>query len=324
MRNMKKTIALALMLALTLVSVAALGAQMDQTLPGLLQAVVDAAYESDVQEIGLDGATMPPAMIQAFARGLVAHNVLPSGSDPSLEEIMAQYVAPSLVRAEDVLDAAQGESSSNKAGLGMEIAWMGEADGKLQVLVELYQQKNADKEWFGDAIVVFQEAPVSPLGYVLAGFSQNSELSLLDHPVSAMEENTIWYENDVLGFAVAYPAVFTEERVAILETGLQGSLADGTAGFHVRKEALGRGDTLEGLIAEAQSTYSGSDVTRDGDTTFTLRYTEDGVSYMMVYVVGEDSLYTAVFYYDETMAGEYDKYAECIENSFVVYEFSVG
>ncbi len=198
-----------------------------------------------------------------------------------------------------------------------------EASDRLEQLTE---EEYAKVRWLDKrAVLTFAKNDNAPLGWKVTTFSVNAELDMEATTQTYFNETMSEYINSTLGFAIQYPAEFTEDTLTESADGISGQLADGTASFFAKKTSNTSSWTVEKII-QAWQEHDASAETSINEASGCGRVViqEDGKTVVNIYLVTEQWVYQAQLSYDSSHAAEFSLYSDYMMNSFSADEMGIG
>lgn len=186
---------------------------------------------------------------------------------------------------------------------------------------------DAEGELVGQrAIAELRREEASPVGWKLYRFSTDDvalEEELLE---SYFTRTMIEYVNAACGYSIQYPAIFTEELIVDMTSGIQAELVDGMASFSVNRVDNVDGLTLDEVLAQETQNIPGTKVAVDEITGAGRSFLidEEGIAHEVIFMVTEGYVYQAELNYPADQAEDYAMYVEYMMNSFSVDELGLG
>lgn len=237
-------------------------------------------------------------------------------------EIPSNSISDDIIRNGAELQFVLNNRTSKAGAIPMIMETNGDA---LTLVCELYMSENptydpeadnvSEAEWIGTAEFVLQKSTASPYGYTLLGFQRIMD-ETDDNPLAV-------YTNERLGFSFAYPAELTAYMVED-NTGIRGAFPNNELSLTAVVTA-NAGYTLESYASFIQNAYENSLLSLYTDAGyFTLAYETEELTCYRVVSVTDDNIYEAELRFVTPLADLYGMFAEYLENSFTVFEFSVG
>lgn len=209
-------------------------------------------------------------------------------------------------------------------------------NGDAQIIGELYwaakpldqltETEFQDVRWLDRAVFTVRSAASARYGSLIVGFSVGSELDMEAAMQDYFEEILVEYVNTNLGFEVQYPSVFTDDMLQEDGDGVSATLPDGSVSFFTKRVENASQDNLTDYVNVIAGGIAGSKLTLNETFSYaTLSYdTEEGNSVFDVYIVTDKYIYQAELSYKKELSSTYNMYRSYLENSFLVYEVSVG
>ena len=207
--------------------------------------------------------------------------------------------------------------------------------GGIQIVGEIYWAPKplseltdyAEVQWQDErAIYTFQEDAAAMNGFLLAGFSKGTDLSM-EHAVQGyFDEIVVEYVNSQLGFSVHYPSVFTDDLLVEDATGVSASLPDGSATFFAKRIENTNSADLNSYITGIAGGIPGAQFDVKEDFHYaTLTYTTaEGNIVFDVYIVTDNHIYHAQLSYPGTQNDKFHMYKTYMENTFMATDVIVG
>lgn len=194
-------------------------------------------------------------------------------------------------------------------------------------LDQMTEAEYAQVQWLDKrAVVEMRKDDAAPGGWKLISFSVDAELQMEDAAQAYFAEIMVEYVNTEKGFAIQYPAVFTEELLKEEESGISAKLTDGSASFFVKKEQNASGWTLDTLLAGKKQENPAAetninDISGCGRMTTTL---PDGSTQVDLFIVTDQWVYQAQLVYAQSLAKDFSLYSDYMMNSFTADELGIG
>lgn len=342
MRKLQKGTFLSCILALCLLMTAApaalaqdIQAELEGVYP-LLDLVCSAAAQmgGGVASVSPD-YPISPEMTSALASIGATLPATRMPSDPAglTEYLQANFSASSVPEAAELTPLAPAEGY---IGFRPMASGAGAEAGSVQVVGEVYHaakpygeltnEERLAVQWDEPAVFLLKADPAAMFGYRVVSFSFGSVIDLESVMSDYFTSILVEYQNDNLGFSVQYPAAFEESTLTEDENGIAGKLADGKASFFAKRAANGDAQTLEGLrdaLAQQPGVLQAT-LNQDYGYLTVQSVSEDGFVSYDLYIVTEAYVYQANLTYHQDVADEFQLYATYMENSFIVFEVSVG
>ena len=181
-------------------------------------------------------------------------------------------------------------------------------------------------EWLGQrAVVEMRRDDAAHGGWKLYAFSLEDELQMETAVTDYFQKTMVEYFNTAMGYAIQYPAVFTDDMVEAGAEGLSGRLTDGKASFFVTCRENTEGFTLHTLAAQKQQETPAVQANIN-EVTGCLRLVTalEGTTCVDLYIVTEGTIYQAQLMYDDQLAADFALYSEYMMNSFTADELGIG
>ena len=123
-----------------------------------------------------------------------------------------------------------------------------------------------------------------------------------------------------------YPSVFTDDMLVEDGDGVSAKLEDGSVSFFAKRVENASQANLNDYVGVIANGLTGSksninDTFNYGTVTYD---TEEGFTVFDVYIVTDKYIYQAELSYRKDLAPTYQMFTAYLENSFLVYEVSVG
>ena len=280
----------------------------------LLNAVTSAALgnQETVTYLGEEEA-LSEAFMKRLITGL-ADNGLPADRDS-----LSRLVAMSLPAGEISSGAAV-----EKLTLQVLTADVSEAGDAVMLVGDV---KDQNGELQGQrAIVELRREDASPVGWKLYRFTVGDMLleeALLE---GFFAQATREYLNAACGYSIQYPAIFTENMIAVTATGIQAALPDESVSFAVMRVENSDGLSLDGLLALEKEADPAAVTSVDevGGTGMSVVTDAEGVTHVAIFLVSEAYIYQAELNYPQDQAGAYESYVKYMLNSFSADELGLG
>ena len=212
----------------------------------------------------------------------------------------------------------------------------GAEEGSIQVVGEVYHaakpyaeltaEERLNVTWDEPAVFLLKSDATAMFGYRVISFSFGSVIDLEGVMSDYFTSILVEYENNSLGFSVQYPAAFEEDMLTEDENGIAGKLPNGKASFFVKRGANSESQTLEGLKAslEQQPGVVRAEINSDFGYLTVQSVSDDGFVSNDLYIATDDFIYQSNLTYHQDVAQDYQMYTMYMENSFIVFEVSVG
>ena len=270
------------------------------------------------------------AFVQSFL--LLGQKIL--GMDESLlNDYLTRAFAAPLPQVQPVPPAEEGG-----AYVGVRIMAADESeDGQaMMILGDLYRagrslegmsaEEYVNVEWLSQrAVVEMHRDEKAPGGWKLYAFSLEDELQMENAVQDYFTQTMVEYVNTAMGYAIQYPAVFSDDMVTAVPEGLSASLPDGTASFFVTCAENLQGLTLHTLAAQKQQETPAVQANINEVTGCLRLVTNMGdATCVDLYIVTEGTIYQAQLAYSNQLAADFALYSEYMMNSFTADELGIG
>lgn len=331
----------AFVLALTLITPCAMAqdtaADLDALNP-LMDVVAAAAMQaSDLPETVTEDGVITNAFVSAMLNTALVNGSLGVTESTLADATQQQTLLSSIFASELPTLGAVTQESRMDGYLGlqpMNVTTLGD-DGRIQVVGEMYwapqklselgDDNGAEIEWLQPAVYIFKADSAALGGYRLLSFSVGTEIDMESTLGEYFSSILVEYEDNRLGFSVQYPAVFAEDEFTQDENSISAELKDGTAGFRCEKMANADKLTLEQYVAKLQSENPTAKMQLNDELGYlVMTKQENGSEYFTIAVVTGDSIYQAQLRYAVSQKNLYQVYTHYLENSFIVFEVSMG
>ncbi|MGN0779709.1 MAG: hypothetical protein ACI4MJ_11205 [Aristaeellaceae bacterium] len=176
------------------------------------------------------------------------------------------------------------------------------------------------------AVAELRKDADAPNGWKLYSFSLEAELMMEEAAQSYFADTMVEYMNADLGFALQYPAVFTEDTLTEDANGIAGTLADGSASFYARRRANEDGYILSSYMAQLMQEAPGASVAINeaSESGRLIRQWEDGMTQVDIVIVTDRWIYEAQLCYAPALAADFALYSDYMTNSFMADELGIG
>ncbi len=198
-----------------------------------------------------------------------------------------------------------------------------QANGRLDRLTE---DEYAEVRWLDKrAVMDLVKDSAAPLGWKVSSFSVDAELDMEETTLSYFNETMVEYINTNLGFAIQYPAVFTDDTLTESSDGISAKLADGTASFFARKTSNTSSWTLAKVIeARKQQDADADTIINEISGCGRVVTQQDGHTVVDIYIVTSQWVYQAQLTYANSLAMDFSLYSDYMMNSFSADELGIG
>ncbi|MCH5286102.1 MAG: hypothetical protein J1E43_01655 [Christensenellaceae bacterium] len=278
----------------------------------LLDAVTSAA-------LGADEATLSLTEEEALTEGFLLRLTKALGDNGLAADALSDLVAMPLPA-----QGANGEAAVKALSLQVLNADMSE-DGDLVMLVG--EVADAEGQLLGQrAVVELHREAASPVGWKVYRFvvgDTELEEALLE---SYFAKTMIEYINAACGYSIQYPAIFTEDLIVEMPSGIQAELPDGTASFSVTRMENVNGLNIDALLTEESQIAPGTQVVVDEVTGAgrSIAFDEEGFIHEAIFFVTEGYIYQAELNYPSDQAEDFMQYTDFMMNSFSADELGLG
>ena len=166
----------------------------------------------------------------------------------------------------------------------------------------------------------------APGGWKLYAFSLEAELMMEEAAQNYFADTMVEYMNADLGFALQYPAVFTEDTITEDAAGIAGRLADGSASFYARRRANEGGYTLESYMEQLGKDAPGAtaSINEASGSGRLISQQADGATRVDMVIVTDRWIYEAQLCYAPSLAADFALYSDYMTNSFMADELGIG
>lgn len=341
---MRKSI-LAWVLVLCMLLGGASVAQATQTtdfdaLKPIMDLVASAAISANdtPEAVGGEDSTLTPVFVaQFFNNGLTADASLAITEDmlgdtakqaAVLSHIFAAQLPPleAIVKANPINGYIGFQPVTINAGSSEDVQIIGELYWAEKAMAQLSDEQFREVQWLDRAVFSFRADANALNGYRLTGFSVGSELMMEEALQGYFEQILVEYVNTSLGFEMQYPSVFTDDLLVEDGDGVSATLPDGSVTFFAKRVDNASQANLSDYVGVIANGLSGSKSSVNDTFNYaTVAYdTEEGYSVFDIYIVTDKYIYQAELSYRKDLAATYQMYTSYLENSFLVYEVSVG
>ena len=315
----KKWLALALAGMLSIAPALGLAESVEDFDPSQVQPLLDAVTsaalgaEETVETLGEDTAVTEDFLIRLL-KALKDYGI--EADADTLNHLIAMPLSTGNASAEAAVELLT---------LRVLTADVSEAGDAVMLIGEVVDNSGQALPEAGQVVIELRADAASPVGWKLYRFTLNDSALLEAVTESYLAGLTVEYINTAFGYSIQYPAIFPQEQITEIPTGIQAALADDSASFSVSRLDNANSLTLDALLEQEQAMNPGTEIfvneiTGSGFSVFH----DETVTHIAIYLVSDAYIYQAELNYLSALEEEFAQYAQYMLNSFSADELGLG